>query len=339
MSGIGSDAGTLEDSSPADKSAVLPTATRPLVFISHREADAQIASAVATWIMTASGNNVEIFQSSNGLTGIESGRSITEAIRTKVAQCAVMIVVYTDQDADWAWVMFEMGIAMDPTTPTTTVVVFQCGDDFPKVLTDFKKIRVAEESDRLTFARDFLTSNYFATHPTVVLAGSSEEFIKKQAQSFWAEIGDKIPPAPPQRDWYPHPSVRVQIPLRVVGALLPMDATRVDGLKGIVRDHAKVKWEEDIGSVFGIRSMLDLSLAELATKLEVVGQHVWIESCVDHVARCLAGFRPSEPMARVVATSKAEFQPLLIRMQQKRFDDIARFEIVFVPVTIVVPDA
>src|SRR5262245_54313177 len=137
--------------------------SRPLVFISHRHHDQAIASAIARWVSSASGNNLDIFQSSDGLKGAEVARSITEQIQRKVADAAVLIAVYTDQDADWAWVMFEMGIAMDPTTPETRVVVIQCGEHFPAVLSDFKRVHVSEESDRICFAKEFLTTTFFPT--------------------------------------------------------------------------------------------------------------------------------------------------------------------------------
>src|SRR5262245_30756667 len=70
--------------------------SKPLVFISHRTSDAALATAVAGWLKVASNDNIEIFQSSDGLKGISSGRSITEEIRNKVAEAAVMVVVYTD---------------------------------------------------------------------------------------------------------------------------------------------------------------------------------------------------------------------------------------------------
>jgi hypothetical protein len=328
-------------SSPSDaprSEARQANAMRPLVFISHRHHDQEIASAVARWVSSASGNNVEIFQSSDGLKGTEVARSITEQIQRKVADAAVLIAIYTDQDADWAWVMFEMGIAMDPTTPETRVVVLQCGDHFPPVLSEFKRVRVSEESDRISLTRELLTTRFFPTHPDLTLATYSEDYVRMQAAALWTEMKDLVPPTTLPKDWSPHASIKVEIPLAQVGGLQPMDEARLDGLKLPVRERGKVVSEDDTRSVFTLNSLVGQSLADLATALGIQNQATWIESCVDHLTRCLVGHRPTEAMTRVRTTTGVEYQPLVVRTQHKWFDKVARFEVLFIPVTLVTAD-
>jgi len=322
-----------------DEAGATGGSSRPLVFISHRHHDAEIAKAIADWIMASSLNKIDVFLSSDGLRGTEVARSITEQIRRKVADAAVLIAVYTDQEADWAWVMFEIGIGMDPTTPQTNVVVIQCGDDFPTVLSEFKRIRVSEESDRISLARDFLTTDFFPTHPGWRLATtSSEDFVREQAANLWSKLDKFIPPPPLGRDWSLHPKIRVEIPLSEVGALHPIDAARLDGLRLLVRERAKVVWEDDTRTVFTLMTLVGSTLAQLEAALSIQNQDGWIESCVDHLTRCLVGHRPTEPMKQVFTTSGEGYQPLVISTQHKRFDRVGRFEILFVPSTLVTPN-
>jgi hypothetical protein len=65
---------------------------KPLVFISHKHQDVDIAKALASWLQVATRNGVEVFQSSDGFKdGPSLGRSLTEefaAERTKRQRCS-----------------------------------------------------------------------------------------------------------------------------------------------------------------------------------------------------------------------------------------------------------
>ena len=98
------------------------------IFISHKHDDFEIARALASWLQVATRNGVEVFRSSDGFRdGPALGRSLTEEIRNKAHEAAAMFVLYTDAEQDWEWVMFEIGIGLDPSTPETRVVLIQCG--------------------------------------------------------------------------------------------------------------------------------------------------------------------------------------------------------------------
>ena len=126
-----------------------------------------------------------------------------------------MLVIYTDQDADWAWVMFEMGTAMDPTTPVTNVVVVQCADDYPRVLTEFRRVQVTQEADRLSFAKQFLTTTFFPTHQEFIVAATPEDgYAKERAADLWSRLKEHVPPLPRKTDWAPHPVIVIEVPLR-----------------------------------------------------------------------------------------------------------------------------
>jgi hypothetical protein len=319
-----------------DARAVPP---RPLVFISHRHNDAGIAKAIGEWIIAASLNSVDIFLSSDGLRGAEVARSITEQIRGKVAAAAVLIAVYTDDQADWAWVMFEIGIAMDPTLPQTSVVILQCGDDFPSVLSDFKRVRVAEVSDRIGLARDFLTTEFFPTHPGLKLATlSGDDFIRGQADHLWSKLEEFIPP-PPGRDWSLHPTIKVDIPLSELGALAPADADRIEAVGRLVREHAKVAAETNIESVFAVQTLMGFTLERVATELALREQNSWIDSFVDQLTQCLFGHRPVKPMRRLSTVESVEYQPLIVSTHYKRFERKLSVDVLFVAGGLLVPYA
>lgn len=236
---------------------------RPLVFISHRHADAEIAMRVSTWVKTAS-DRVDIFQSSDGLRGITTGRHITSEIQQAVAQAAVMLVIYTDDDADWAWVMFEMGIAKDPTNPVTTVVILQCSDDFPAVLGEFKRVKLSSEADRIGFTKDLMTTPFFPTHGDWVLRQNDPDTVRALATGLWDAVKAFVPPFPVRRNWHPNGVINIEMGLQDAPSESVEVQQRIDFLQSIIPEQARVIDETNIGGMFALNTLVGRRLLELS---------------------------------------------------------------------------
>jgi hypothetical protein len=52
----------------------------------------------------------------------------------------VVLLVYTTEDQDWSYCMWECGVAMKPDAPQTRIVVLQCAAETPNVFED--RVRV-----------------------------------------------------------------------------------------------------------------------------------------------------------------------------------------------------
>jgi hypothetical protein len=122
--------------------------------------------------------------------------------------------------------------------------------------------------------------------------------------------------------------------LSAVGALWPVDAERLDGLRMPIKEQGKVVAEDDTRAVFNLQALQGRTLSQLELALGLANQADWIGSCVDHLANCLVGNRPTQAMAPVRAVSGALYQPLVEWVQHKWFDGAIRFDVLFVPVAL-----
>jgi hypothetical protein len=314
-----------------------PISAQPLIFISHRHIDRDLAIKVADWLKVATTGNVDIFLSSDGLLGTEVARSITDQIRVKVAQAAIMFTVYTDEEADWAWVMFEMGIAMDPNTPVTKVIVLQCGPEGPRILPDFKRVKMGLEDDRVGLVRDIFSEGFFPTHPNLKLGGPKvdEEVLRAQAAQLWDQVSALISPpdATRKQQWWPYPWIRIEVPLATLGDLSPVNQERMEGFRLPIKLNGIVIQEESISSIFSVNSFIGKKLVDLEALLELHKQGSWIDTCVDHLAHCLVDSMPTESTVSVRGINDRDHLPLVQRVQHKWFEKAVRFDVMFIPAT------
>jgi hypothetical protein len=114
---------------PADQPGVLE---RPLVFISHKDSDRELAEQVRDWMRGRAGGRLDFFLSYEGYGDVRTtGRTLTDVTRSRAADASVMVVLCTSSDQDWIYVMLELGVALDPENPKTTVVALDCGYELP----------------------------------------------------------------------------------------------------------------------------------------------------------------------------------------------------------------
>ena len=136
--------------------------SKPLLFISHRHADAPIANAIRQFVRTQSRGKVAVFQSS-AATAVRPriGRVLSRELMDALWKVAVVILIYTTPDEDWSYCMWECGVAMDPRSPDTRIIVFQCGDHAPAVFADQVRVNARNPVDIQKFTNEFLTSEQF----------------------------------------------------------------------------------------------------------------------------------------------------------------------------------
>src|SRR4051812_22014114 len=107
---------------------------KPRLFISHKHADREIAATIAQFIQEKTSYKVQIHLSLEPkYDGPRIGRNLNEQLRTALWQTDALILVYTTEDQDWSYCMYECGLATDPASPTSSVYVLQAGEDGPKV--------------------------------------------------------------------------------------------------------------------------------------------------------------------------------------------------------------
>ena len=107
-----------------------------LVFISHRHQDERIAQCIASFLRSLSGARIDVFNSSSSrYQGPRLSRSIEGELKTALATCGIVILVYTDPSADWGWCLWECGVATNPqdAVPTRVIVFSFCGEYLDRI--------------------------------------------------------------------------------------------------------------------------------------------------------------------------------------------------------------
>src|SRR5262249_15121748 len=141
--------------------------------------------------------------------GPSLGRSLTEEIRNKAHEAAAMLVLYTDAEQDWEWVMFEIGIGLDPSTPETRVVLVQCGPDSPHVLRERMKLDVRDSNSCIRFGKELLTTSFFEGFAP--LADYESTFIERVAAQLQKDLEPTLPKDVANATWSPHPKFGIRV--------------------------------------------------------------------------------------------------------------------------------
>src|SRR6516225_10466614 len=110
---------------------------KPLLFISHKHSDRQIAEVLAQFIEERSTARIKVHLSSSpDFQGPKFGKALNAQLRDALWKTELLILLYTSSDQDWSYCMWECGMAAHPESPNTTIIVFQCGADIPSPFHD-----------------------------------------------------------------------------------------------------------------------------------------------------------------------------------------------------------
>ena len=93
------------------------------IFISHRHADKPIADALRKQLLSWGIPKEYIFPSSNYKHSGKIGRPIKAEIKKFLVKATLVILIYTSRDVNWEYHMWECGLATDPKTVKTNVMV------------------------------------------------------------------------------------------------------------------------------------------------------------------------------------------------------------------------
>ena len=115
------------------------------LFISHKHSDTRIAKVVADFVESRTLGEVSVHMSSDPrYKGPRLGKNINQELCAALYDCNVLLLLYTSADEDWSYCMFECGVATDPQSPRTNIIVFQCGEDVPSPFADQLRVNVRD---------------------------------------------------------------------------------------------------------------------------------------------------------------------------------------------------
>jgi len=144
------------------------------IFISHRHIDRPVADVFRETIEAWTGGGVKVYQSSNAESASRISADLDEAVAGAIADCNIVLLIYTQAPGDMDWCMFECGLAQDPRTRATRVAVFHTTDAPPDPLDGLISMRLEEESVH-QFAYGFHMDPQFMPGINEALAPDIEE--------------------------------------------------------------------------------------------------------------------------------------------------------------------
>lgn len=173
----------------------------PLLFVSHRHTDVRVANVLKDWIASQARGEVEVFQSSAVGTGPTIGRNLNSELLEKLDVAEVVILLYTAEDQNWSYCMWESGVALNPSKPDTNIIVFQCGNSVPKPFQDRVRVNVRDKVSVQNFASDFLTDPDFFPRRGEALAprlDPSSEQVLGVGEELFETLAEALPSLAPE---------------------------------------------------------------------------------------------------------------------------------------------
>jgi hypothetical protein len=136
--------------------------SQPLLFISHPHADREIADVVREFITNRSGGDVVVYQTSSSEAGAPKiGANVNRELLKALWKTDVLLLIYTSQERDWDYCMWECGVATHAESEETNVIVLQCGRQLPRVFDGQVGVDVRDPDRVRRFVNAFLTDPDF----------------------------------------------------------------------------------------------------------------------------------------------------------------------------------
>ncbi len=165
--------------------------SQPLLFISHRHDDREIADVVRDFITFRSGGDVEVYQTSSAdAQAPKIGRNVNRELMKALWKTEVLILIYTGQERDWDYCMWECGVATHSGSEDTNVIVLQCGRQLPRVFADQVAVDIRDPDKVRRFVNAFLTDpGFFAgRNQPVTRFNSNDANVERAAKSLFEEL-------------------------------------------------------------------------------------------------------------------------------------------------------
>lgn len=243
----------------APKRTARKRVSKPLVFISHKHKDKPIADVISKFLKAKSGGRVEIFQSSGFIDqGPEIGKNLNQELMRYLWTASAVILVYTGPDQDWSYCMWECGVAMDPKSPDTKIIVFQCAGQSPALFNEQVRVDIRNTGLIQRFTNDFLTNAQFFPRYGRALAKFKEndQQVFDAAQELFDRLQEVAPPMedPPIEEWPAFPFLRLDLSTTDVDSICDAPPRRRERVaRDLIKRHCLIgEGDKEAGQLFGV---------------------------------------------------------------------------------------
>jgi len=314
---------------------------KPVVFISHKHSDRQIAETIAQFVKNKSAGNARVHLSSSpDFEGPRFGQPINSELTRALGESDLVILVYTDDREDWSWCMWECGVAVDPTEKhVTAVVVVQCTEDVPKPFAYQLRVDARVLDSVQGFVKALLSTTQFFAHRDEPMTGFAPE--GKEVRDFAAELhgalADVIPTGNAANQSTPtSPFLRVRLSSQAAEEIKSNYLAGTGEPNEKIVESGLIVEEEGAGALFGMllgpSSTLGDVLADWQTEEGNSGQEArWFVSLTDQIEAALAGKMRPVTWAAYRAVKGQTDVPFVAGSLQRA--DGVEFDVYMVPIS------
>lgn len=162
------------------------------IFISHRHEEKNIADIISKHLQSWGIPRDDIFQSSDAKGGVRIGGKLTEGLKEALSKTSLLIFIYTHKMHDWSYCMWECGVAMDPKTEDTNIVVFECAGESPAVFQPDVRVNVPQGGIK-QFTYQFHKKDGFFPKQPAFGPRFADEVLDEKAEQFQKDLMKVIP--------------------------------------------------------------------------------------------------------------------------------------------------
>lgn len=312
---------------------------KPTVFISHKHSDRTIAKAIADFFAEKSGGRIRIYLSSDPkFDGPKFGKDLNAQLRKALWETDVLILVYTAADQDWSYCMWECGVAIEPQSPETNIIVFQCGPDYPDPFSDSTRVNLRSVDDIKKFVDQFLRDkDFFPSLKGPLYPDFRDEYLDKASHQFSADILKELPEEDVlSKEWPMWPFLRIELPLKEVKKLdQATQADRAALSHQVVKENGVVIGSDPRApNLFGVASfparMSMETLLQIWKERNPNAESTWFDSCCEQI---MTGSARRFPIIRWTpvreVNGESEYTPVLTRIKSKPYDRTLQFDLYF----------
>lgn len=295
-----------------------------LIFISHHHKNKKIADIFRAAIMDWTTGRVKVFQSSEGGSGLVIGDKLEDSIRDAISNSNIVLLIYTGADKDWSWCMYECGLALDPNSEDTRIVVFQCTEDVPNPLKERVAMKLSDEESIKQFVTDFHTKKgFFPRYDKALFTDFPPDSIKRRSEGLLRRLHDEISDIP-SREFIRWGCLTLSLDLKHVEdvkSIRDFDGA-FERAKGLISEKCIVKNDArnalECFNTTGANE--DIKLSELIKRWEEQSQHPhlnWTSELYREMTRVMRG-NLSEPVSipfdSIKPESDAWYLPIVNRV-------------------------
>jgi hypothetical protein len=323
--------GTIRENSPEPH--------KPCVFTSHRHADHEIANVIRTFLAQATANAVHIFQTSyEGNCHPEVGKLINRQLAKDLANSELVLLIYTLQDENWSYCMWECGVAFDPQNAgATRIIVLDAGGGAPAPLSNQVRVSLCDRASVKQFVRQLMTSENFFPQYGRAITGFNQDnpIIERVANDLIGELHRCICNEPDE-SWPAWPRILVGLPIENLNDIVESARDcRTSEAFDVIRKNSKIVDSDKFAApLFGMPGFnRDHPLDLLITRWEERNPNtpsLWAKSLLDQLTAAVCWEFPQAKWALFKHANGSEwYAPMLIDVHKIPRKQCMRFDILF----------